>query len=60
MKDLSDSIELRRMALQAEASCEMLLDDPAKVVLFLENESRTVMQPSIGVLLSQQQLWQGR
>jgi transcriptional regulator with XRE-family HTH domain len=53
VKEKSENIELRRIALLAEASCEMLLEAPGKVVSLLENESRTESQPSVGVLLSQ-------
>jgi transcriptional regulator with XRE-family HTH domain len=52
VKEQSDNSELRRLALMAEASCEMLLNAPNKVVSLLENESRTTTQPSVGALLS--------
>ena len=53
VKELSDNIELRRLALQSEALCEMMCQNPQNVVMLLENESRHWMQPSIETLLSQ-------
>jgi transcriptional regulator with XRE-family HTH domain len=52
VRERSDDSELRRLALMAEASCEMLLNAPNRVVSLLENESRTSIQPSVGALLS--------
>lgn len=52
VKELSDNIELRRLALQSEALCEMMCDNPHNIIMLLENESRHSMQPSIGTLLS--------
>jgi transcriptional regulator with XRE-family HTH domain len=52
VKLLSDNIELKQLALQAEAMCEMMLDRPDHVIALLAKESRVFMQPSIGTLLS--------
>lgn len=53
IKELSNNIELRRLALQSEALCELMCDKPQNIIVLLENESRHLMQPSIETLLSQ-------
>lgn len=53
VKELSENIELRRLALQSEAFCELICDNPQNIVALLEKENRHEPQPSIGTLLSQ-------
>jgi len=53
VKTLSDNIDLKQLALQSEAICEIMLGNSKDVVALLENERRYVFHPSIGVMLSQ-------
>lgn len=53
VKELAENIELRRLALQSEAFCELICDNPQNIVALLEKENRHEPQPSIGTLLSQ-------
>ena len=53
VKELAENIELRRLALQSEAFCELMCDNPQNIVALLEKENRHEPQPSIGTLLSQ-------
>lgn len=53
VKTLSDNIDLKKLALQSEAVCEMLLGNSNEVIKLLENESRFSYQPSIEAMLSQ-------
>ncbi|MGL9729389.1 helix-turn-helix domain-containing protein [Enterococcus sp. DIV0756] len=53
VKELSENVELRRLALQSEAFCELMCDNPQNIVALLEKENRHEPQPSIGTLLSQ-------
>ncbi|MGM0166503.1 hypothetical protein IGI39_001463 [Enterococcus sp. AZ135] len=52
VRELSENIELSRLALQSEAMYEMMCDNPQNIVALLENECRLDPQPSIGTLLS--------
>jgi len=53
VKTLSDSAELRQLALHSEAACEMMLNNPKEITVLLENEVRYSPQPSVSVILSQ-------
>ncbi|MCL2343700.1 MAG: helix-turn-helix domain-containing protein, partial [Firmicutes bacterium] len=60
VKTLCDSIELKQLALRAEAMCEMMLCNSDKVLALLENEKERLFHPSIGVMLSQSYLMLGK
>ena len=55
VKTLCDNIELKHYALHGEAVCELMLGNPNKVVVLLENEKTNpnVFHPSTSVMLSQ-------
>ena len=54
VKTLCDSIELKSLALQCEAVCEIMLDKTTEVITLLEHEKKHFsFHPSVGVMLSQ-------
>jgi len=53
VKNLSENIELKQLALQMEAACEMTMGNPNNVMTLLENEHKYRIHPSISALISQ-------
>ena len=53
VKTQCDNIELKQLAFQSEALCEMMLGNFSKVIALLENERRYSFQPSVEAMLSQ-------
>ena len=53
VKNSSNNVELKQLALHSEAVCEMIIGNANNVVTLLENEKRYTPQPSIGAMLSQ-------